>query len=118
MNKSEFISSISKVKVNKDRVETISKVYNADLSDTVAKMVSFADQVDFFDEERRALSYAEIFNPKKNIGIDFPELKLIPLIDAYDCTYIVYSIKDKKWAKYNTVDNILFKKKASIEEVI
>ena len=49
---------------------------------------------------------------------DFVSKGLIPLIDAYENTYVVYMISEKKWAKYNIVDQVLFKKREKLESVL
>lgn len=118
MNKTEYMDAVKNAVVKQDRVEAIAKVYGIQVNDTIAGILSVADQIDFFDEERRALAYAEILNPVEKMDIDFVDLQAIPLIDAYDNTYIVYMIREKKWAKYNSIDNVFFKKKDSLSEVL
>lgn len=100
------------------RIVSISEIYKAEFSGVIKNIISYADTTDFFDEERRALSYSEIENPNAELEFDFISERLIPVIDAYDITYIVYVIDEGKWAKFNIVDKSLFKKKDSIEEVI
>ena len=43
---------------------------------------------------------------------------MIPFIDAYDNDLIVYVITEDIWAKYSLSDEILFKKRDSIEKVL
>ncbi len=118
MNKIEYMDAVKDAVVKQDRVEAIAKVYGIQVNDLIAGILSVADQIDFFDEERRALAYEEILNPVEKMDIDFVNLQAIPLIDAYDNTYIVYMIREKKWAKYNSIDNVFFKKKDSLSEVL
>lgn len=118
MNKKEYLSAVNSATIMQDRIEAISKIYGVEINNTVAGVISLADQIDFFDEERRALSYAEIFNPVRNLKIDFVKLQAIPLIDAYDNTYIVYMIQDEKWGKFNSIDNVFFKRRSTLAEVL
>ena len=46
------------------------------------------------------------------------KLGLVPVIDAYDNTYIVYSFFENVWAKYNIIDKTMFKKKENLEDVL
>ena len=66
-----------------DRVDAIANIYGIQVNDTIAGIVSVADQISFFDEERRALAYTEILNPVEYMDVDFVALQAIPLIDAY-----------------------------------
>ena len=118
MSKQEYINAVMAYGINSDRVDEISKVYGGDLSDELKHFISFADSVDFFDEERRALSYGEILDSSSKLGKDFAEKGLIPIIDAYDNIYIVFSFETKKWMKYSISDDVCFKEKDNILEVI
>lgn len=118
MTKKEYIKGIKECDVVSDRVTAINSIYNSEISGILANVISFADSIDFFDEERRALSFKEICNPKKYLCFDFVSIGLVPVIDSYDNTYIVYIISEDKWAKFNIVDETLFKKKKSLEELV
>lgn len=118
MDKKEYIAAVKAHEISNKRVSTISKIYGSELDETLSKVVSLADTVDFFDEERRALSFSEIEKSDKELSFDFVSEGLIPVIDAYDMTYIVYIIAEKKWAKFNVIDKTVFKKKDNLEEVV
>lgn len=118
MSSSEYIRNINNSRIDEKKVMKVSKAYGMALNDTVSKIVSFAGKGDFFDDDRRALSYDEIVNPKKYMGIDFISKRLIPLIDVYDNTYLVYSFEDKKYALYSATDALTFKKRAKFEDLI
>ena len=90
MNKEEYLKEISNCEIDPKRIEEIEKRYNVKLDKTVKCIISYADKIDFFDEERRALSYDEILCPEEYLDFDFLSEGLIPLIDAYDNSYIVY----------------------------
>ena len=118
MNKEEYLNNLNTVEILSSRIKDVETIYKCNLNEKLSKIISYADSVSFFDEERRALSYKEIIDPINNIDYDFIIRGLIPLIDAYDNSYIVFVIKENKWAKYNIYDEVLFKKKNSFEEVL
>ena len=118
MTKQEYIDSVMQYPANKDRIKEISDLYGTKINGIIAKIVSFADNADFIGEERRAFSYNEILNASKEYDTDFQTLGIIPIIDAYDNELIVYVIAEKVWAKYSLSDEILFKKKNTIEEIL
>jgi len=118
MNKQEFLATALKCEINDDRLKQVESLYKVNVNEIVAKIISFADTVDFFDEERRALSYDEIINASSYFEIDVVDLGIIPLIDVYDCSYLVYLTKEDKWARFSTVDKIVYMKKVDIIDVI
>lgn len=118
MSKSEYLKQIDKCTIDKGRVSAVEKEYKVTLGDLQKKIISLADQIDFFDEERRALSFAEILKSKKMLGFDFCDKGLLPIVDAYDNTYIIYMFKEEKWAKINIVDGVIFKKKTTLKDVL
>lgn len=63
-------------------------------------------------------SYNEILNASKEYSKDFKALGIIPFIDAYDNDLIVYVILENVWAKFNMSDDIIFKKKDSLEKIL
>ena len=118
MTKEEYLDQVKVTKINEERVSEISTMYNNKIEGLVAKIISYADSVDFFDEERRALSYLEIKNAKKILDYDCIRDGVIPVIDSYDNTYIVYILYENMWAKYSLSDKILYKKRDALEKVL
>ncbi len=118
MTKQKYLEEVLMYPENAERIKTISDLYEKDISGVILKIISFADKVDFIDVERRALSYNEIINASKEYNKGFKELGIIPFIDAYDNDLIVYIISENQWAKYNLSDDILFKKKDNLEDVL
>ncbi len=118
MSKAEYIELVNEADVKEERKKEICSIYHHELCDELVKVISVADTVDFFDEERRALSYREIVNASELLGIDVVTKGMIPVIDAYDCTFIVFLLNEKKWAKYNTIDKEVFKEKEKLEDII
>ena len=64
------------------------------------------------------LSYNEIVNASTIFGKNFKAKGIIPFVDAYDNDLIVYVIAENAWAKYNISDDIIFKKKDNIEDIL
>ena len=118
MSTAEFLDKLDKVKIDAEKVGKIAHAYHVELNDDVSKIISCADKENFFDEDRRALSYKEILNPVKRMGIDFVSKGLIPLVDIYDNTYVVYIITEKKYALYSATDDLTFKKRKKFAELI
>lgn len=118
MTKQEYIDNVKKHPENSERIRAISDIYGTEITGQIAQIVSFADNADFIGEERRAFTFSEILNAAKDYNIDFKALGIIPIIDAYDNELIVYVISDNIWAKYSMSDDVLFKKRTSLEEIL
>ena len=118
MTKQEYMDNVKKYPENSERIRAISDIYGTEIKGQIAKIISFADNADFIGEERRAFTFSEILNAAKEYDIDFKALGIIPIIDAYDNELIVYVIADNIWAKYSMSDDVLFRKKASLEEIL
>ncbi len=54
----------------------------------------------------------------RRASISISRMFFIPVIDAYDFTYIVFDFENNKWAKFTTTDQVMFKENNSIEEVL
>ncbi|MBR6967807.1 MAG: hypothetical protein IKH78_04655 [Ruminococcus sp.] len=118
MTKQEYLDVIMHYPVNEERTKSVSELFGSDIRGIFARIVSFADNADFIGEERRAFSYNEIVNSAKEYNKDFIALGIIPFIDAYDNDLIVYVLEDKSWAKYSLSDDIIFKKKDTLDKVL
>lgn len=118
MTKQEYLDSVMKCPENVERIKMISAVYGTEISGIISKIISFSDSADFIAEERRAFSYSEIVNASKEYDKDFKTLGIIPIIDAYDNDLIVYVIAEKTWAKFSLSEDVLFKKRNTLKEVL
>lgn len=118
MTKQEYLDSIHQYPTDEEKTTAISKLYRTRIDGLIAKIISFSDKAGFIEEERRAFSFNEIMNASKDYGKDFISLGVIPFIDAYDNDLIVYVIAEDLWAKYNLSDEVIFKKRADLEEVL
>ena len=118
MTKKDYIDSVIQFPDNEEKIKKTSEVYETEIDGVIAKIISFSDNADFVGEERRVLSYNEIVNASKEYDKDFKTLGIIPVIDAYDNDLIVYVIAEKAWAKYSLSDDVIFKKRNILAEVI
>lgn len=118
MNKVEYLEAVVACEVDSKRVDQVETLYKIKVSELLAKVISYAGQVTFFDEERRALSFEGIMYASEDIGVDFIERKMIPVIDAYDLNYIVYMAEENTWAIYNVADDDIFEEAESLENVL
>lgn len=118
MNTSEYVELVKNTVIDQVRVKNVNEIYGTQVNTLIAKIISLADTVDFFDVERRALSYVEISKPREIMEIDFISKRQIPLIDVYDNTYIVFSIDDKQYSLYNATDDLSFKNSDTFEELL
>ena len=118
MTKQEYMDTVKKYTENAERIRAISALYGTEIKGLIAKIVSFADHADFIGEERRVFTFKEMLNAAKEYDTDFSASGIIPIMDAYDNTLIVYVIADHTWAKYSMSDNVLFKRRNSLEEIL
>lgn len=118
MTKQDYLNNVLLCSINEKRVKALSELYGKCIDGIIAQIVSYADNADFIGEDRRALSFSEILNASKDYEKDFISLGIIPFIDAYDNDLIVYVITENMWAKYSLSDEVLFKKKDSIEKLL
>lgn len=118
MSKKSYIDVINNAEINVERKKEITNIYSCEIEEKVLKAISVADSIDFFDDEKRALSYIEIKSASDVLEIDALSMGIIPIIDTYDCTYIVYLVKEKKWAMYSIDDGIIYKKTDELEDLL
>ncbi len=118
MDKKEYLFEVKRCELSTKKINQIEKKYSQKVPNVLGEVLSFAGNVDFFDEERRAMDFDEIVTSSEELNIDFVKLGLVPVIDAYDNTYIVYSFFENVWAKYNIIDKTMFKKKENLEDVL
>jgi len=118
MNKREYLDDVMSCDINMERVDVINKKYNVELNKLLSKVISYARENVFFEKERRVLCFEEIKDASDDYEVDFVEMGILPVIDAYDNTFIVYSFEDDLWAMYNISDDILFDENKSLEEIL
>ena len=118
MTGKEYLSSLANVTYDKDKIDVIESLYTKDLTEIILKMISNADEPIFLDDDSRILSYSEIVDAEKDLHVKFKEKGIIPLVDCGDNDFIVYQFNNRKFSKFNIVDETIFKEKQSIEEIL
>lgn len=118
MDKKEYLKEVESASINEKRVEKIEKLYNADLPETLKKIVSTAKETIFFDDGTRILSYDEIVDAEEDLHVAFKEKGIIPIADCGENDFIVYHFHDTIWSKFNIVDESVFKKKKNISDLL
>ncbi len=118
MTKGEYIKTLASVKVDAEIVAKIENVYGATLPDVVKKIVSNAAETIFFDDDYRILSLGEIEDAENDLHVDFKAKGIIPLVDCGENDFIVYHFNDDIWSKFNIIDETVFKKQGSLDELL
>jgi putative inositol monophosphatase len=118
MEKREYLDKVEQAAINSDKVEKVTKLYGAEMPDIIQRILSSAEEAVFFDDGVRILSYDEIVDAEKDLHIEFARKGIIPIADCGENDFIVYHFRDDIWSKFNIVDESVFKKKKSIEELL
>ena len=66
----------------------------------------------------RILSYKEILNAEYDLHVDFKTKQMIPLADCGDNDFVVYHFDTHEWSKFNIIDEVTFKKRKTLAEVL
>lgn len=118
MEKKDYLSKVGEAKIDPKKVEKVNKLYGGAMPDIIQRIVSYGQESVFFDDGVRILSYEEIIDAEKDLHIEFARKGIIPIADCGENDFIVYHFKDNIWSKFNIVDESVFKKKKSIEELL
>lgn len=118
MTKKEYIESLAGMEIDDVKAKKIEKIYGATLPDSVKKIISSVDNTIFFDDDYRMLSLSEIEDAEKDLHVEFRKKSIIPLVDCGENDFIVYHFNDKFWSKFNIIDETVFKKRNTIEELL
>lgn len=118
MTKKEYFQNLANVKIDKSKTKKVEALYGTDIPEIVEKIVSCADETVFFDDGSRILSINEICDAEKDLHVNFIEKKVIPLADCGENDFIIYHLEGKYWAKFNIIDEIVFKKKNTLAELL
>ena len=114
----DLIKSISDTSIISEKVAKIQDNYEDVFPEFIQKLLSFVDDVVFLDNSYRLLSYDEILNAEKELGVEFSKLGILPLIDCGDNDFISYGTKDGNWFLFNIVDEVRFDEKESLSELL
>lgn len=118
MTREEYVKSLKGLKIEPSKVEKIEKKYGTSLSDIVKKIISNSDETVFFDDAYRILSISEIEDAENDLHINFKQKGIIPIADCGENDFIVYHFNDDFWSKFNIIDETVFKKKNSLEDLL
>lgn len=113
----EFINKLDEQEIDNDKACKLEKIYSSNIPPIISKIISFASESVFFDTYR-ALSFNEICEAEDELCVDFIGKEIIPVIDCGCNDFIVFHCKSNEWSKFNIVDECVFKKKNSLEELL
>lgn len=118
MTTKDYIEKVSEININQHKVSMISQKYGSDFPDIVSHILSDSDETIFFDDNIRKLSFSEIYNAEQELHVAFISKHILPLFDCCDNDFIVFDMSENKWSKFNIIDEVLFKNKTSITELL
>lgn len=117
MNKDD-LEKIENIDINLNRIKYVKEEYKVtSLPDIVQHILSSGKQSKFLSEGR-IVSDTEVDDSYDFIHVNFPKLRLIPLIDVGDNDYIVYDISHDSYSMFNIVENISFGAKKRLEDYV
>lgn len=118
MNRIDYIKSIERYDIDSKKVEKIEKKYNANFPDIIKKIVSNSDESVFFEDDYRILALSEIEDAEQDLHVNFAAKGIIPIADCGENDFIVYHFNEGIWSKFNIIEETVFKKRNSFEEVL
>lgn len=118
MTKKEYVAQLPAKKTDEKKVSKVQDIYGTEIPDIVKKIISNNDESIFFDDDYRILSYQEVVDAETDLHVDFKAKGVIPLADCGENDFIVYHFNDGIWSKFNIIDETVFKKKNTIEELL
>lgn len=113
----EFVEKLEGFDIDKQKTSKVEKIYGSELPEIVSKIISVTTTPIFFDEYR-VLSFDEICEADDELNVNFLDKKIIPLIDCGNNDFIVFHCKSKEWSKFNIIDECVFKKRKSLNELL
>ena len=113
-----IINSIMDTPINTDKVAKVQALYEDSFPEFVQRMLSYMEDVVFIDDDLRLLSYREVVNASEELHVDFQTKCILPLIDCGDNDFISYGTDDGTWFLYNIVENVKFKERESLGELL
>ena len=118
MTGKEYLSSLTGVETDEKKNEKLVDLYADNLPEIILKIVANGKEPVFLDNDSRVLSFDEIVDAENDLHIAFREKGIIPIVDCGENDFVVYHFIDKIWSKFNIIDETVFKKKESLEEII
>lgn len=118
MTSKQYVLGIISTKENKDKIEKLETLYKTSFPDVIKKIISAADEPQFFDDDSRMMSFDEMIDAENDLHIEFSKLGIFPIIDCGENDFIVYHTKSKSWSKFNINEEITYDTKNTLEELI
>ena len=118
MTKKDYLLLLADERVIEEKVKKTESIYGVELPLLIKKIISSTEESIFLEGDYRLLSYDEINDAESDLHVDFGKKGIIPLIDCGDNDFIVYHFNDGIWSKYNIIEEVVFKKKNTIEEML
>ena len=88
------------------------------MPELIQRIVSNNDSPLFFEGNVRILSLTEILHASSDLHVDFISQGILPLADRGDNDFVVYLFREKKWSLFNITDELLFKQRGHLEELL
>ena len=118
MTKQQYIERISELVTDDNKVERVEKVYGTQIPNVLKGIISNCDEPVFFDDDYRILSLDEIVDAENDLHVDFKIKGIIPIVDCGENDFIVYLYNENIWAMFNIIDEIVYNKKESLDELL
>ena len=118
MDKEQFLHAISNNIIDSNKVSAIQKIYGFTSTEEIEKLISICGEPIFIGNECRLLAFSEIQNASEELHVDFVRQKILPLFDCFDNDVIVWHFDEQKWSLYNITDQVSFKVKEHLSELL
>lgn len=118
MTGKEYLNKLNNVAPDTDRSKKIESLYSENLPEIIFKIATDANETVFLDDDKRVLAYDEIIDAEKDLHIDFKGKGVVPLIDCGENDFIVYNFKTDIWSMFNIIDETIFRKKDSLDDLL
>ena len=117
MTINDYIGKLSGADIDQNKINIIEKAYACSLNELMQKIVSNCEETVFLDDDKRVLTFSEIVNAENELHVCLTQKGIIPIIDCGENDFIVYHYTDGDWAKFNIIDEVLFKRKNDLTEM-
>lgn len=112
-----LIENMNNVNLDTELVDKVEKTYTVILPEEVKKIISLSKEP-LYSDGWRTLSAKEVLHATEFLGYDFVSMKKIPLIDAFDNNFVVYSANESCWEYVNIVDEIEYAQAQTLADLI
>ena len=117
MNAKEYLSNVMHQSIDEMKTTILEKQYHMQFPEIIKHMISCNNDPIFFDD-KRVLSYREMMDAEKDLHVDFSGRGIFPVIDCGENDFIVYHSSKNNWSIFNIVDEISFKQREQLEELL